>query len=269
MQFADYAAWEQRTRATRIDVHDAHWSAHLAGAKRLKVFADEDARSNPHQQKAHIFTLDQSLVLALRDFSVARGTTLMMSLLTVYVTLLSHWCNTPDVVVVVPVARPPYPEIENSVGPFGAPLFLRIAVSRDDSFVDLLTRVIDEYSTACEHNDSGKLAMRPPKPGFLLNPVFNFFSKEYFTIHADNWSGGGRPEAPLEESTFTFDGEPIDYGRIEPLVAMFERQDDVFGWLEYQRDLATAGSLERFVEKMQLFARSLVEAPNGRLDGIT
>lgn len=267
IQFADYAVWQQRTRASRVDVHDAFWKARLAGARHVRVFSDGGARTNPSKLVRHMVRFEPSLTITLRRLSVARRTTLMLSLLTMYVALLSRWCNRADLVVSVPTVTRRHPEVENTIGPLGVSLFLRVGIFEDDSFIDLLRRVADEYNSAYEHDDSGKLAAKAPPPEFVSNACFSFFSKNYRTLSVPSWSDAARFGNSLEDVPFELNLEldGIDYGHTEPILVVIERQDDMVGFLEYRSNLATLSTVERFVEHLQLFAWRLAEEPGGKL----
>jgi hypothetical protein len=270
IQFADYALWQQRTRASRIDVHDAFWSARLAGAQHVRVFADPDARAERSSLVRHPVRFESYLTTALRGFSAERSTTLMMAVLTAYIALLSRWCNRADLVVSVPIVARRHPLVENVIGPFGSLLFLRVVIFEQESFGDLLLRVSDEYNTAYEHDDSGKLAVTMPTPEFVSNASFNFISRNYSTLPMPSWSDAAPRGNVLQDVPFHFDREldGIDYGTVEPALTLAERQDDVIGFLAYRSELATANSVQRFLKYLQRFAWTLAHKPDRRLPQI-
>ena len=73
----------------------------------------------------------------------------------------------------------PGPEVENTNGCFAAPLYLRIQLQANDSFLDVLRRVTEEYATACEHDDLGYIGAQLPRPDFTYNSCFNWHPREF------------------------------------------------------------------------------------------
>ncbi len=89
-----------------------------------------------------------------------------------------------------------YPEVENTIGCFGSPLYLRIELREGDGFRDLLGRVVQEYATAYGHEDACRVAAQRPTPGFAWNPIFSWapavFGERSKAICALEQSGGPR-----------------------------------------------------------------------------
>lgn len=270
MQFPDYAVWQQRTRASRVDIHDEFWRKHLSGARHVRVFSNERSCADISRPVRYSYPFDRSLTIGLRRFSLERRTTLMMSLLCVAIALLSRWCRVEDLVIKLPTNVRRFAEIANTVGPIGTSLFLRVSVFEDDSFVDLLTRVIEEYGIAFDHNDEGKLSAKEPAPEFASNALFNFMSERHAGFLRPKWSSVAQAGKSLREEPFRFKQtlDRIDFGHIEPELFFYETQDDIAGSLVYRSNLATLSSVERFVKHIQLFALRLVNEPSGRIPDV-
>lgn len=270
IQFPDYAIWQQRTRASRVDIHDEFWCRYLSGARSVRVFSDEQACTDVSKTMRCFFPFDRSLTIELRRFSSERRTTLMMSLLSVVVALLSRWCCVNDLVIKVPTSACRFAEVANTIGPLGAPLFLRVSVFEDDTFIDLLTRVIGEYSIAFDHFDAGKLATKDPAPEYVSNALFNFLSQRGDGLQVPDWSGGTRAGESLREGVFEFKQtlDKIDNGHFEPILDFFESQDDISISVVYRSNLAALSSVEQFVKHIQLFAARLVNEPSGKIPDV-
>src|SRR5690606_25589571 len=53
-------------------------------------------------------------------------------------------------------------------------LYIRIKISQDETFLDLLRQVTNEYCKAYEHADCSYIAAQMPRPEFTRNPAFNW-----------------------------------------------------------------------------------------------
>ncbi len=256
-QFADYAVCQCRH-------DDAH--ARLAGARSLKVFRDGSKGNNLSDQGDYTFNLDTSSVTNLRRFCAAQGTTLMLGLLATYVAVLSKWCDATDVTISIAAQRFHNPETENAIGLFTRLLFLRIVVSDSDSFGELFNRVVQQYGSICDGDDSQELAVQMQGQEFVSNPMFNFFSNQ---VEEDNPGGAFAmlSEVGLTASHvsvgFDIPASYLDYhlGTTEFMLTLGESQAEVFAWLSYRTNLATEPGGVRFANDMQTYARMLAEAP--------
>jgi non-ribosomal peptide synthetase component F len=96
-------------------------------------------------------------------------------MLAVYVAMMSRWCNEDDLVLTfVSHGRHGRPELANTIGFLATHLHIRVKVSEDDSFVDLLKRVNLELYSAYEHWDFDRV----PEliPGCATELYFNWQS---------------------------------------------------------------------------------------------
>src|SRR5262249_6979317 len=153
IQLADYAVWQQDNRDAFLAAHGDHWHKRLAGAQRVRLFGEE--KTTGRGFAAAPFKIGTTAITALRELSRRHQSTLAMSVLATWVTLVSRWCDTRDVVVPFLAMGRPGPEVENTNGCFAAPLYLRIQLQPDDSFLEVLRRVTEEYASASEHDDLG------------------------------------------------------------------------------------------------------------------
>jgi amino acid adenylation domain-containing protein len=258
VQFADYALWQHETLHSWMEQHGAYWNRRLHGSRRLCVPAGDLGVGATRAKLGRLpVSFGESLSAQLRDLSRRERTTLVMSVLTVYVALLSRVCKETDLVVAFIAMARLHPEVENTVGYFNAPLFLRMTLSDEDSFVSLLRRVTEEYGTAYRHSDCGKLAAQIPEPEFVWNPRFNWIPGEFAPVA----TGGAALEprdfelAPREDSEWG--------GELE--LAVSDTREGVRGTLSYRADRLTGSTMERFRRDLVLLVEELVAHPNASL----
>ncbi|HEV2146962.1 MAG TPA: amino acid adenylation domain-containing protein, partial [Longimicrobiaceae bacterium] len=144
VQYADFAVWQRR----RLEGGDLApqlewWRERLAGAPdHLDLPLDHP---RPPVQTARgereSLVLAPELAGAVRELGRREGATPFMTMLAAFAVLLARWSGQHDMVVGVPVADRPRPELEGVVGNFLNTLPLRLDLSGDPSFRELLARV--------------------------------------------------------------------------------------------------------------------------------
>lgn len=175
LQFADYAVWQHKARLTWTDKHSHYWRGRLATAERVRLFPSVEAVKPTHASFLSLqVRFGRHLSIELRKLSQRERTSPAICALSVYAALVSRWCDKPDFVVPFLIAGRLHPGVESIIGLFAAPLFLRVELSQNDSFLDLLRRITREYGEAHEHCDFGRIAMQLPQAEFAGNSVFNW-----------------------------------------------------------------------------------------------
>jgi amino acid adenylation domain-containing protein len=156
VQYADYAAWQRRWVDGDVLQQQAdYWKRTLTGAPELLELSADRAR--PAQQShAGAWTgveLDAELTEGLRALSQRHGTTLFMTLLAAWATVLARLSGQRDVVVGTPTANRGRREIESLIGFFVNTLAIRVDLSDSPSVADLLARVKGQALAAQQHQD--------------------------------------------------------------------------------------------------------------------
>lgn len=105
----------------------------------------------------------------------------------IYVEYLARWSGDTDIVIPFITTGRLCPEVDCTVGCFGSTLYLRISVSPDNTFLDLLKGVTAEYGAASKHDDCGRVDALIPRPAYAKNPSLNWFPKQ-FELHPTAWT---------------------------------------------------------------------------------
>ena len=154
IQYADFAAWQrERLGGEALAPQLAYWRRALAGAPALLELPTD--RPRPPVQgsagAAHRFRLPRALASRLAETARGEGATPFMVLLAAYAALLSRWSGQDDVVVGTPLAGRTRPETEGLIGFFVQTLALRVDLSGDPPFRELLRRVRRATTEAYAH----------------------------------------------------------------------------------------------------------------------
>ncbi|MER6944217.1 amino acid adenylation domain-containing protein [Nonomuraea sp. NPDC000554] len=150
--YGDFAAWQRDRPGVDGDV--AYWRERLAGLQPLEL--PTDAPRPPeltYAGAAHSFSIAPALVERLDRLGREHGATPYMVLLAAFAVLLGRYAGQDDVAVGSPVAGRSLPELDNLVGCFVNMLAMRVDLSGDPSFAELLCRVRDTAMDGYAHQE--------------------------------------------------------------------------------------------------------------------
>jgi hypothetical protein len=149
VQRGDYAVWQHKTYDTWKKNHEAYWKERLRNAPRLELPRDEGAvEVTPVVSEILRFSFGHVLIARLREVARRERTFPALVVLTFYLAVMLRWYNQKALMLVF-VSHGRYrPELANVIGLLPSFLYLRIEVSPEDRFIDLLKRVHSEYSAS-------------------------------------------------------------------------------------------------------------------------
>jgi amino acid adenylation domain-containing protein len=156
VQYHDFAGWQRAWLAgPRLERQLAYWRQRLAGHPPALALPFDRPRPAVQRFRGRIrpVTLPPALAGALKELGRRQGTTLFMTLLAAWQTLLARWTGQDDVVVGTPVANRRLAEVEGVIGFFANTLALRTDLAGDPPFAALLARVREEALAAYVHQD--------------------------------------------------------------------------------------------------------------------
>ncbi len=144
IQYADYAVWQrQRLQGSHLEQHLLYWKHFLAGrptSLELPLDHPRPPVRTFHGRTSH-FHLSAEVSQQVHQLSKRLGATLFMTLLSAFSVLLMRTTAQDDLVIGTVVANRTHPQIENLIGFFVNTLALRIDLSGDPSFQELIHRL--------------------------------------------------------------------------------------------------------------------------------
>ncbi|MDI6103005.1 condensation domain-containing protein [Actinoplanes sp. NEAU-A12] len=155
VQYADYALWqqEQLDSGALTDQLD-FWRRELAGVTPLRLPPDHPRTPAPTFAAATApVTVAAAAVRQLRAVAEGDGVTASMVAMAAYAAVLARWSRQDDLVIGVPVAGRAELDLEPLVGFFVNTLPIRLDLSDDPTFGELLGRVRDHCLAAYQHAD--------------------------------------------------------------------------------------------------------------------
>jgi hypothetical protein len=264
IQPADYATWQMNARSYWERTHRPYWVERLHGCGRVRFPADACAATVGAGGWGIVpLAIDRQLRARLHEWSRLRRTTLVMSIFSAYAAVVLRWCGVSDAVLRFQSDGRFRPELVNTIGYLASMLHLRIELGANDTFLDLLERVSQEYCSAYEHHDLGYIEAHAPVPECTRNACFNWVSMlppdgsgEYRDSHA-----GLRAEAIRHTSPLLKDSRKD----AEPVVLLHDSEAGVVGGLHYPRDRQEAATMEQFVRGFFLTIEAMLRDPQTRV----
>ncbi|MGW0531564.1 non-ribosomal peptide synthetase [Streptomyces sp. NPDC003032] len=157
LQFPDFAAWQRERQADGAYAEAvAHWAERLRGAP--EVVSPPLDRPRPAVRTAaggsERFLLDAGLHRRLTEAARARGATPFMALFAAYAAFLGRLSGRDDLVIGFPVSGRDRPELQEMVGMLTNTLALRVDLSGDPTYGELLDRIRTELLAGQPHQDA-------------------------------------------------------------------------------------------------------------------
>jgi len=261
IQYADYAVWQRMVRGDSLEVRARRVSDRLENCstlifpRRLEVPSGCLGRGNVE------VVLDCSIKSALLNWGKARGSTLVLAVLTAYVALVLRWCGARETIFQYQIDGRDNPELESTVGYFASVLYLRLGINETDTFEDLLRRVTEEYCVARECADFSFLAAQVPRPSYVRSTRFNWLPP---LLQGEDPLRRVDPTTALALSNVRFVYPvPSDVEiELEPLIIFSEIADEIRGGIYFPLNQFSIETMQGFANGLHLVIKSLLSNPS-------
>ncbi|UUL82304.1 non-ribosomal peptide synthetase [Sphingomonas qomolangmaensis] len=260
IQYADFASWQRRwLRGAVLQAQVDYWKRSLGGAPPLLALPTDRPRP-PVQTFAgelYAFAMSGATLRAAKRVSEAAQVTLFTTLLAAFYALLHRYTARDDLVVGSPIASRTRPELEGLIGFFANTLVLRVRLTPDLSFNDLIARVKEATLGAYAHQDIPfeKLVEElQPERNVAYHPLFQVM----FALQNTGRPGemGALPEGE--------DAPVLGAGVAKFDLTMFvsETLSDLRAGIEYNSDLFDAATITRFARHYETLLAAAASAPD-------
>jgi amino acid adenylation domain-containing protein len=262
IQYADFAVWQRQwLQGPLLEKLLSYWKRQLGGRPAPVQLPTDNPR--PGLETLTGGTLSFVLPKAQTDVLIAlsrkRASTLFMTLLAAFQTLLHRYTNQKEILVGTPVANRSRLEIERLIGFFVNTLVLRTDLSGDPTFQELLGRVREVALQAYAHQDLPfeKLVEElQPERDLSRNPLFQVM----FILQ-------NAPLPKLEMPNLRASWVEVESGtaKFDLTLSMQETEAGLRGKFEYNSDLFDADTIMRMVGHWQTLLEGIVANPEQRL----
>jgi hypothetical protein len=262
LQYRDFALWQRgRLSGQHLERELGYWRAQLAGAPTILELPTD--RPRPSRQTfdgaSHAVVLPREVAQDVLRLCRDTDATPYVLLLSVFGLLLYRLTGQDDVLIGGPFANRSRTEYEHVIGFFANTMVMRVRLSGNPPFNELLGRVGETVIEALDHQEFPfehvVEAVRPSRqPG--VNPLVQV-----------NFRVGVDPPATLELHGAATSNLPIDVGFAAFDLALDLRvlEEGILGEFIYDTDLFDGDSIERLAADFVELLRQILEQPETRL----
>ncbi|WP_147466576.1 condensation domain-containing protein, partial [Pseudomonas cichorii] len=265
LQYADYAVWQRQwLQGAALQAQTDFWRNHLQGAPALLNLPLDRPRPALQSYAGGIidFALPAALSEQLRTFSQAQGSTLFMTLLAGWSTLMTHLSGQDDVVVGTPVANRQRAELEPLIGFFANTLALRVKAERKASVARLLIGIKDLSLAAFNHQDlpfEQVVSALQPTRSMSHSPLFQVM-----------FSLNNTPPAPLTLPDLQIEALESAHHttQFDLSLSLTEDQGSLYGSMQYASDLFDKTTVQNILDLFSLNLEHLVADAQQPVDAL-
>ena len=263
IQYADFAVWQRQwLQGEVLQTQLNYWKQQLGNKCPRLAFPTPSRRLtvSTSQGATQSFLLSQELTAAITQMCRQEGVTLFMTLLAAFQTSLYYFTGTEDIRVGSPIANRTQVEIEGLMGFFINTLVLRIDLSGNPSFQELLMRSRQVTLAAYAHQDLPfeKLVEElQPERNLSHNPLY----QAWFVLQ-------NAPMPPLELPGLTLNLFEIDTDTVrhDLLLNIWESPEGIEGTFEYKTQLLDKDAITRLIRYFEILLHHVTKQPNMRLN---
>jgi thioesterase domain-containing protein/acyl carrier protein len=155
VQYADFSVWQrEKVAAGAYSEQRSYWKAALAGAPTEFTLTFDHVPQTPRAAAHHYrWMVDPEVALGCDRLGRLQGATPFMTSLAAFAVLLYVRTGAEDIVIGTPVAGRPRPELQRLIGFFANTIVLRLRVSAEVTFRELLAQVRSCVLEGIAHQD--------------------------------------------------------------------------------------------------------------------
>ncbi|HEX6502548.1 MAG TPA: amino acid adenylation domain-containing protein [Terriglobales bacterium] len=262
IQYADYAVWQREwLQGEVLEKHLLYWKTQLAGAPMLlEIPTDRPRPARQSFEGARQFVqCPQGTLESFKALCRGEGTTMFMTMLAAFATLLYRWSGQEDMLIGTPVSGRSRTELEPLIGYFSNSVVLRLALGGDPTFRELMRRLKEVSLAAYSHQDLPfeKLVVEmQPQRDLSYSPLYQVM----FSVGEQKDLGLDLPG--LEITPIIIDRK---IAKFDMTLGMTEFRNALMCNIEYCSALFDAGTMERLACHFQNLLQGIMENPDRRV----
>ena len=257
IQFADYASWQrERLASEALQRQLQYWRQQLDGIETLDLPTDRPRPAQiTYRGASERFALPAPLLTRLKALAQRESATLFMVLLAAFQVLLMRHSRQQNVAVGVPVAGRHRTELEGLIGYFVNTLVMRVELSGNPGFTELLQRVKETALDAYGHQElpfDQLVAALSPQRDLSRHPLYQV------SFALNNQPTNALVLSGVQVETLEL---PITTAKFDLSLALAEADGALRGVIEYSTDLFDAASITRLAAQFRHLLEAIVADP--------
>ena len=258
IQYADFSLWQnQQLHGDYLEQELTFWKDRLSGSLPILDLPTDQPRPALQSFKGSRAKFDLSLELweELKNLSRRENVTLFMTLFAAFAVLLYKYTGQEDILVGSPVAGRNLAELEPLIGFFANNLVLRVDLSGNPSFLNLLSRIRQITLDAISHQE---LPFQ-----FLVDSIHPERDLSRMPFFQVMFSLQNMPFEELSAPGLIYQPILVDAGisRFDLTIEIWELEKQVWIFAEYNTDLFEPATIELLMGHYQTLISSLLADP--------
>jgi amino acid adenylation domain-containing protein len=262
IQYADFAVWQREwLQGEVLQKHLDYWKKQLAEAPMLLELPTD--RPRPARQSfegaRQFLRCPDGMLESFKALCRRDSTTMFMTMLAAFGTLLHRWSGQEDMLIGTPVSGRSRTELEPLIGYFSNSVVLRLALGGDPTFRELMQRVKELSLAAYSHQDLPfeKLVVEmQPDRDLSYSPMYQVM----FSVGEQKDLGLDLPG--LQITPIIIDRK---IAKFDMTLGMTEFHQDLMCNIEYCSALFEASTMERLANHFQNLLQGIMENPDRRI----
>jgi len=266
IQYGDYAVWQRQwLQGETLAQQLAYWQGMLAGIPPILDLPTDHARPpvQSYRGAKERVTLPPQTYQQLKNLCQREAVTPFMVLLAAWGLLLGRWSGQEDLIIGTPIAGRKRTELESLIGLFVNTLALRVDLSAQPTFRELVQRVREVALGAYAHQElpfEKLVEALAPERDLSHQPLFQvMFILQNMPIFEPIMSQLTAHPISIENHTAKFD----------LTLELFEVQGKLFGWLEYNTDLFEPETIQHLVYRFQQVLLEALVNPDQPINAVS
>jgi amino acid adenylation domain-containing protein len=266
IQYGDYAIWQRELLQGETGERLlAYWKKQLKDLPQLELQTDYARPTiSSFEGTTELVSISKPLTEALRAVARQEGATLFMALLAAFHVLLMRYTGQEDIAGAIPVANRDRVEFEKLIGFFVNTLVIRVDLSGNPSFRELLRRVrkvcIEAFANQAMPFEQLVEELQPTRD-LSRNPLASFiFQLEDIPRTAEPSRAAATKALDVDSGTTIFDISVHLYEAWDS--AVLERPEGIRGTLNYSTDLFKPETVQRILAHYQTLLEAIAAEPD-------
>jgi amino acid adenylation domain-containing protein len=257
IQYADYAIWQREQPNPEVIAGQlAYWERKLVGELPVLEWPSDQFRPALQTYRGEIqpVVMSKELLQNLKTLGQEQGVSLFMILVAGLASVLHRYTGQADIILGAPTAGRTASELERMPGYFLNILPLRIDVSGDPTFQELLVRVRETVLGALSNSDiplTQLVETIRPAPDPARNPFFQA------AISVE-------PPIPAVDGEWSATQSDIATGasKLDLYIDVDERPEGIVGPVTYNPDVFEADAIRRLIQHWRTFLEGAAANPD-------
>ena len=262
VQYADFASWQRGWMAGEVLENQLdYWRRRLAGnLPKLLMPTDHARPSKPSfRGTTCVYAISKSSSERLKELSRREGTTLFMTLMAAFQTLLHRYSGQDDIIIGTDIANRNQSEIEGLIGFFVNLVPIRTNLAGNPTFREYLQQVKDVALGAYSHQDLPFAR--------LVNEVQPERDPNQAPLFQTLFVMQNAPVPPMELAGLQLSQMEIDEGvaKFDLAVFMEETEQGLIGRWNFSTEIFESTTIDRMAAHFERLLESIATQPGAKL----